>query len=188
MERKYIIPLRKEWLKSPIYKRTPRAVRAVKEFLKKHMKVEDVRLGRNLNMALWTNGNRNPPHKIEVNVKKFETKDELFVRAELVGKEFEEEKEKKEAKEKSKLAQKLEDLAGKKDTKVSAKRGKEKTETKAEEHKKEEEKVKDEVLKKEAPKQEEVKAEQKDSDKEADVKAGKENLVKRDDKKEMIKK
>ena len=50
MERTYIIPLRKEWLKVPIYKRTKKAVKATKEFLQKHMKVETVKLGRHLNM------------------------------------------------------------------------------------------------------------------------------------------
>ncbi len=181
MERKYIIPLRKEWLKVPIYKRTSRAVRATKHFLQKHMKVEDVRLGRNLNMALWTNGTRNPPHKIEVFVKKFETKEGDYVRAEVPGKKFEEE-DKKVVEQKSKLQEKIESISGQKDTKVSAKRGEEKKEEKKKD------KVKAEVLKQEPEKKEEKIPEVKTEKKEIEEKERAENLVQRSDKKVGIKK
>ena len=176
MERKYIIPLRKVYMRAPIYKRTPRAVRGVKEFLQKHMKVEDVRLGRNLNMFLWDRGNRNPPHKVEVNVKRFDTKEGSYVRAELPGMKFEEE-EKKVVEKKSKLQEKIEGMTGKKEVKVSEKMGKKK-----------EEEIKEEVLKKGEEKKEKKVEEVKDVDKETQVKEKKENLVKRDDKKEAIKK
>ena len=178
MERKYIIPLRQGWLKVPIYKRTARAVREVKTFLAKHMKVEDVRIGRNLNMALWTDGNKNPPHKVEVFVKKFETKEGDYVRAEVPGKKFEEEDKKVDTKKKSKLQEKLEGMTGQKDTKVSDKRGK----------KNEEEKVKEEVLKKGVEEKKEKVKEIKEESKEVEEKKREENLVKRADKKEAIKK
>jgi large subunit ribosomal protein L31e len=179
MERKYIIPLRQGWLKVPGYRRTGRAVRDVKTFLAKHMKVEDVRIGRNLNMALWTDGNRNPPHKIEVYVKRFDTKEGSYVRAEVPGKKFEEEDKKVDTKKKSKLQEKLEGMTGQKDTKVSEKMGK----------KNEEEKVKEEVLKKGVEeKKEKVLKETKEESKEVEEKKREENLVKRADKKEAIKK
>src|SRR3989344_1776946 len=66
MERTYIIPLRKEWLKVPIHKRTKKAVTATKQFLVKHMKVKNIKLGRHLNMKIFEQGYRHPPHKVEV--------------------------------------------------------------------------------------------------------------------------
>jgi len=183
MERKYIIPLRKEYQKSPIYMRTPRAVRTVKAFLKKHMKVDDIRLGKHLNMALWDNGNRNPPHKIEVNVKTFESKEGNYVRAEIPGKKFEEEEKKKEVKKKGKLQEKIEKISGQKDTKVSEKMGKQ------EEHKVEEAKEKDKVLKEE--KLEDKKSFDKDekfAKKEEQEAKEEQKIIKRDNKSEPIKK
>ena len=69
-ERIYNIPLRVEWLKVPRYRRAKKAVRAVKEFLVKNMKTEEVRLGRYLNLRLWERGIKNPPHHIKVRVSK----------------------------------------------------------------------------------------------------------------------
>lgn len=91
IERTYTIPLRKEWLKIPKYKRAKKAVTAVKQFLKKHLKVNreikrdytDIKLGRYLNLELWHHGIRNPPSRIKVTVQK---DDKGIVRAELFGK------------------------------------------------------------------------------------------------------
>ncbi|MEM4263751.1 MAG: hypothetical protein QW666_02540 [Candidatus Woesearchaeota archaeon] len=110
IERTYIIPLRKEWLKVPKYKRAKKAVTAVKQFLKKHLKVKrevrddysDILLGRYLNLELWHHGIRNPPSRIKVTVQK---DDKGIVRAELFGKPIVVEK-KEERKEKG-LAEKL---------------------------------------------------------------------------------
>ena len=62
-ERTYTIPLRKEWLKSPKYRRAKKAISAVKQFLIKHMKSEDVRLGKYINEEIWKHGIKNPPGK-----------------------------------------------------------------------------------------------------------------------------
>lgn len=84
LERTYTIPLRREWLKSVKYKRAKKAVRAIKEFLVRHMKTakENVRLGTQLNIELWKHGIKNPPSRIKVNVTK---DDKGMVRAELFG-------------------------------------------------------------------------------------------------------
>ena len=94
IERTYNIPLRRACSNAPIYKKTPKAVREVRSFLQKHMKSEDVKLGKHLNLMLWENGIRNPPHHIKVNVIKDA---EGKVMAELFGKKIEtgEEKETK---------------------------------------------------------------------------------------------
>ena len=70
LERMYNIPLRKEWLKAPKYKRAKKAVIATKQFLTKHMKSQDIRLSADLNHKLWAHGMRNPPHHIAVVARK----------------------------------------------------------------------------------------------------------------------
>jgi large subunit ribosomal protein L31e len=89
LKRTYNIPLRKEYLKVPLYKRAKKAVTAIRQFLMKHMKSQDVRLGQNLNLKVWERGIKHPPHHVQVNV----TKDkEGIVHAELVGFDYSEKK------------------------------------------------------------------------------------------------
>lgn len=80
LERVYNVPLRKEFLKAPRWRRTEKAVKALKEFIAKHMKSEDVRLGKYANKLLWEKGIKNPPHHIKVNAVK---DNEGIVRVEL---------------------------------------------------------------------------------------------------------
>ena len=70
LERTYNVPLRKEWLKVPKYKRAKKAARALREFLAKHMKSDDVKIGKYANLDLWKHGIKNPPHHINVIAKK----------------------------------------------------------------------------------------------------------------------
>ncbi len=70
LEREYNVPLRREFLKAPRYKRTNRAVSALRSFISKHMKSTDVSLGKQLNEHLWQNGIKNPPHKVTVKAMK----------------------------------------------------------------------------------------------------------------------
>ncbi|MBI2661878.1 50S ribosomal protein L31e [Candidatus Woesearchaeota archaeon] len=96
LERTYNIPLRREYLKVPYWKRTNKAVIAAKEFLVKHMKSENVILGKALNEKIWQHGIRNPPHHVKV----VAVRDEKgVVRAELFGAE-DKKKVKKETKKK----------------------------------------------------------------------------------------
>lgn len=71
IEREYVIPLRQKCRVVPRYKKTPKAVKTVKEFLARHMKIEKrdlkkVKLDIHLNEALWHRGIKNPIHKIKV--------------------------------------------------------------------------------------------------------------------------
>ncbi len=101
VERMYIIPLRREFLKVANWRRTEKAVTAAKEFLVRHMKSENVKLSPALNEFLWKHGIKNPPHKVKVNV----TKDEKgAVFAELFG----EQKKKTKAEKKSAETKKAE--------------------------------------------------------------------------------
>ena len=86
IEREYVIPLRKAWLKVPSYRRAGRAAKAIKIFIAKHMKVEDrdlrkVKIDGLVNHEMWFHGIRRPLNKIKVKAKKFESG---IVRVELV--------------------------------------------------------------------------------------------------------
>jgi len=97
IERTYNIPLRRDWLHVPRYKRAKKAVRAAREFIAQHMKVEekDIRIGKFMNEDIWRHGIKNPPHHIKIIAKKDK---EGRVSAEIVGAPVEEKKEEKKAK------------------------------------------------------------------------------------------
>lgn len=85
IEREYVIPLRPEWRKVSRYKRTNKAVKAIKEFLARHMKIRDkdlnkIKVDKFLNEILWSRGIKNPPSKIKVKA----VKEDGIVRAEAV--------------------------------------------------------------------------------------------------------
>ena len=86
IERSYNVPLRKSFRETAKYKKTPRAIRALRAFLQKHMKCEEVKLGMHLNEHMWKHGIKNPPHHIKVHV----IKEDDVVKAELEGFEFKE--------------------------------------------------------------------------------------------------
>lgn len=89
LERTYTIPLRREYLKVPNWKRTEKAVIAVREFMIRHMKSREVKIGKALNEELWKHGIKNPPHHIKVNAVKDEkgiVKVDLFGAKEKVPK------------------------------------------------------------------------------------------------------
>jgi large subunit ribosomal protein L31e len=69
-ERIYVVPLAKEYMKSPNWNRTKRAVKALKKFVTRHMKPEALYLSQEVNERLWENGIKNPPRKIRVRVTK----------------------------------------------------------------------------------------------------------------------
>jgi len=95
VERTYVVPLRRGFLKSPRYKRAKKAVRVLREFLVRHMKSEDVRILSELNVAIWHHGIKNPPSRVKINVKK---DDKGVVTAQLFGVPFEKVEVKKEKK------------------------------------------------------------------------------------------
>lgn len=71
VEREYTIPLREKSRSVPRYKKTPKAVKTIKEFIARHMGVKDrdlnkVKVSKDLNQFLWAKGIRKHPHKIKV--------------------------------------------------------------------------------------------------------------------------
>jgi large subunit ribosomal protein L31e len=71
MERVYIIPLR-DVKRVPRTIRSPKAVRLVREFLKKHMKSEDIKIDSSVNEKIWERGIQKVPPKIKVKATKEE--------------------------------------------------------------------------------------------------------------------
>ena len=85
IEKEYIIPLREKCRPAPRYKKTNKAIRTIKEFLVRHMKIRDrdlekIRINNYLNDFMWARGIRNPPHKVKVKA----IKEGDIVRVELV--------------------------------------------------------------------------------------------------------
>jgi len=74
-EQEYVIPLRGKCQHVARYKKTPKAIKSVKEFIARHMKIYDkdlnkIKLDKNVNEFLWARGIKNPPHQIKVKAKK----------------------------------------------------------------------------------------------------------------------
>lgn len=77
IEREYVIPLREGFRQKPIYKKTPAAVKTIKIFLVRHMKIRDrdlrrIRINKYLNEYLWFRGIKRPPTKVKVRAVKEE--------------------------------------------------------------------------------------------------------------------
>lgn len=75
VEKEYIIPLRWKVEKTVRYKRANKAIRTIKEFLVRHMKIRDrdlnkIKIDQALNEEVWFRGIKKPPAKIKVNVVK----------------------------------------------------------------------------------------------------------------------
>lgn len=102
-EKQYVIPLRKELNKVACYKKTKRAIGEIRKYIIKHMKVEDVKIGKNLNYKIWEHGIKNPPHKVKVKA----IKEDNYARVELPEFEFEKKQEKAKKGVKEKIQEKL---------------------------------------------------------------------------------
>ena len=68
-EKLYTVNFRKAWI-TPRGKRTPRAVRMLREFVKRHMKAEAVIISNEINEKLWSRSIKKPPRKMRVRVVK----------------------------------------------------------------------------------------------------------------------
>jgi len=71
IEREYVIPLRRFWQNVPDYERSGKAIKTIKKFIAKHMKLYDrdldkVKLDVHMNNEVWFRGRASPPSKIKV--------------------------------------------------------------------------------------------------------------------------
>lgn len=157
LEREYVIPLRAKRMHVPRYKKTPKSIRTIKEFIVRHMKIYDrdlnkVKLDRYLNEYIWSRGIKNPVHKVKVKAIKEGVGEDEIVRVELVNytpnlkfKKAREEKKAKESEEKAskkkeekpaeeKDEKKIEEEKEKKSAVIEAEKQLEKAEHKQEKH------------------------------------------------------
>ena len=70
VERTLTINVRNKVIKVPAYRRAKKAVTAVREYLQRHMKSDNVKLGKYLNLKIWEHGIKNPVTRITVLAKK----------------------------------------------------------------------------------------------------------------------
>jgi len=68
-ERFYRVPLRPAWT-FPVKKRAPKAMRVLRGFVQKHMKVEDLVIGTDVSERVWSRGIEKPPRSVRVRVVK----------------------------------------------------------------------------------------------------------------------
>jgi large subunit ribosomal protein L31e len=77
IEREYIVPLRRGFSTVQRYRKAKKAIVVLKEFMARHMKVEDrdlrkVKVDPYLNEQIWSRGIKNPLHKVKVKAKKID--------------------------------------------------------------------------------------------------------------------
>lgn len=147
-EMTYTIPLREDFVKVPKHRRAKRAISKIKSYITRHMKSEDVKIGKVLNEKIWANGIKNPPGKVTVKAKRVEDS----VTVELEGHEYNSEAVQTKKEEPKTLKDKLKAKMGNAPGKKPEKEEKPKT-PKAKEEKKPE--AKPEVKPAEKPKAEE---------------------------------
>ena len=66
LKREYVVPLRRKTRFAPKWRRSKKAVSVLNDFIKKHMKSEDIIICKELNEKIWENGIKNPPGKVNV--------------------------------------------------------------------------------------------------------------------------
>lgn len=86
IEKEYVIPLREKVRVVPRYKKSNKAIKTIKEFLVRHMKIRDrdlkkIKIDKYLNEAVWFRGIKKPPIKIKVKA----IKEGDIVKVELAG-------------------------------------------------------------------------------------------------------
>jgi len=88
IERQYVVPLRRACVKTCRYLRAKKAMRIIREFMKRHMKSDDIKLGMELNELIWSRGGQTIPGKVTLTALKEDEK----VYVNLVGKPLKKEK------------------------------------------------------------------------------------------------
>lgn len=77
LEREYIVPLSRDFLKVPEFRRTPKAIKALVKFVARHMQVRDddrkIKIDTYLNEELWMHSIRKPPRKVKIKCTKYES-------------------------------------------------------------------------------------------------------------------
>lgn len=68
VERIYVINLRKGFINVSRFKKAKRAIREIREFVKRHTKCKEVKIDPSVNLKVWERGIKKPPARIKVRV------------------------------------------------------------------------------------------------------------------------
>ncbi len=68
-EKFYTVNLRDAWT-VPRKQRAPKAVRILKDFVKRNMKAEDIKVSNGINQEIWLRSIQKPPRKLKIRVVK----------------------------------------------------------------------------------------------------------------------
>ena len=82
-ERIITLNLRKQILRTPLWKRSNAAVKILREVLEKKTKIKKIKINQDINEKIWSRSARNPEMKFRIKVTKI---DEETGRAELIEK------------------------------------------------------------------------------------------------------
>lgn len=72
LKREYVVPLRRKTKLAPKWRRSKKAVSVLKDFIRKHMKTDNIVICPELNEKIWEKGIKNPPGKVSVIAYKFD--------------------------------------------------------------------------------------------------------------------
>ncbi len=64
----FVVPINKIKKRVPRWKRAPRAVRFVREWIARHTKADEVIIGADVNEKIWERGAEKPPGRLRVKV------------------------------------------------------------------------------------------------------------------------
>ncbi len=65
-EKVYTIPLRRDYAKKPLWRRSNRALSFIRSFISKHTKNDNVKIATSVNEKVWERGRNFPPKNIKV--------------------------------------------------------------------------------------------------------------------------
>lgn len=74
--RDYTLHMHKRLHGYNLKKRAPRAVRIIKDFVRRIMKTKDVRIDHHLNDFIWSRGIKNVPHRVRVRLQRKRNEEE----------------------------------------------------------------------------------------------------------------
>jgi ribosomal protein L31E len=101
-EKIFTLNIRNATIKVPRWEKSKRGVSYVRQFLKRHMKGDEIKIGQSITEEIWKGGNSNPPKSIRIHAiltEEGEGEEKIkIVKAELLNVPFPEEKEKKKEK------------------------------------------------------------------------------------------
>ena len=71
LTRVHMVPLRRAF-EAPRYLRTKVAIRIIREFTTRHMKANEVKIDKEVNLVLWARGIKNPPRRMKLEMERDE--------------------------------------------------------------------------------------------------------------------